>query len=440
MLEGAAIIADFDAPRALGNGPLPYNVADVRAAFPALARTRNGRAVVFFDNPAGTQVPRMVIDRMGQAMAHANANLGGLFDGSIEAEAAVRAAHAAAAEFVHARTPEEIFFGQNMTTLTFAMSRSIGRTLQPGDEIVLSRMDHDANVAPWLMMAEERGVVVRWLDFSPANFEFDLDDLRRVVGPRTRLVAVCYASNITGTINNVAGIARIAHEAGAWCYVDAVQFALHGLIDVQAIDCDFLVCSGYKFYGPHYGLFYGRRELLERLPAYKVRPASDELPWKFVTGTTNREQLAGMHAAMDYIKSVGDRFGDAGPEADGRARLKAGLGAMKQHEDALTHRLIEGILSVDGTRILGISDTAALARRVSTVSFVLEGVASVAIERFMAERGVQVWSGHNYAVELVGRLGLLESGGGVRVGPVHYNTVDEVDSFVESLRELVRGA
>jgi cysteine desulfurase family protein (TIGR01976 family) len=408
-------------------------VADVRGAFPALAR-----AAVYFDNPAGTQVPQMVIDRMGKAMAHANANLGGLFEVSIEAEAAVMAAHEAAAEFVNARSVEEVFFGQNMTTLTFAMSRSIGRMLQPGDEIVLSRMDHDANVAPWLMMAEERGVVVRWFDFSPETFEFDLDDLRRVVGPRTRLVAVCYASNITGTINDVAGIARIAHEVGAWCYVDAVQFALHGLIDVRAIDCDFLVCSGYKFYGPHYGLCYGRRELLERLPAYKVRPAADELPWKFVTGTTNREQLAGMHAAIDYIKSVGERFGDAGPGADGRALLAAGLGAMQRHEHALTWRLIEGILSVKGTRILGISDKAAAARRVSTVSFVLDGVASVDIERFMAARGFQVWSGHNYAIELVGRLGLLESGGGVRVGPVHYNTVDEVDRFVAALLIVAR--
>lgn len=416
--------------------PHPYNVADIRAEFPALARTKGGRPTVYFDNPAGTQVPRTVIDRMGQAMAHTNANLGGLFDVSIEAEGAVLAAHAAAAEFVNARSPEEVFFGQNMTTLTFAMSRSIGHTLQPGDEIVLSCMDHDANVAPWLMMAEERGVTVRWLEFSPETFEFDLDDLRDVVGPSTRLVAVCYASNITGTINDVAAIARIAHEVGAWCYVDAVQFALHGLIDVQAIDCDFLVCSGYKFYGPHYGLFYGRRELLEQLPAYKVRPASDDLPWKFVTGTTNREQLAGMHAAIDYIKSVGDRFGNAGPAADGRARLAAGLTAMKQHENTLTSRLIGGILSVPGTRILGISDPAALDRRVSTVSFVMDGLPSLEIERFMAARGYQVWSGHNYAIELVGHLGLLETGGGVRVGPVHYNTVEEVDGFVEALRTL----
>ena len=425
-----------DAGGILRSAPLPYDLAHIRAEFPALARTKNGRPTVYFDNPAGTQVPQMVIDRMGHAMAHNNANLGGLFDVSIAAEEAVMAAHVAAAEFVNARGPEEVFFGQNMTTLTFAMSRSIGQMLQPGDEIVLSRMDHDANVAPWLMMAAERGVTVRWFDFSPETFEFDPDDLRSSVSPRTRVVAVCYASNITGTINDIARIARIAHEVGAWCYVDAVQFALHGLIDVQAIECDFLVCSGYKFYGPHYGLFYGRRALLERLPAYKVRPASDELPWKFVTGTTNREQLAGMHAAMDYIKSVGDRFGNAGPDGNGRARLAAGLGAMKQHEDALTRQLIEGILSVHGTRILGISDPASLKRRVSTVSFTLDGVASVEIERFMAERGYQVWSGHNYAIELVGRLGLLESGGGVRVGPVHYNTHEEVESFIVSLQQL----
>ena len=420
--------------------PKPYDVAEIRAAFPALARLKNNRPVTYFDNPAGTQMPQMVIDRMVHAMSHANANLGGLFDVSIEAEAAALAAHAAAAEFVNARSPDEVFFGQNMTTLTFAMSRSIGRTLQPGDEIVLSRMDHDANISPWLMLAEERGAVIKWFDFSPETFEFDLNDLRSVVGPRTRLVAVGYASNVTGTVNDIAGITKIAHEVGAWCYVDAVQFALHGLIDVQALDCDFLVCSAYKFYGPHYGLFYGKRELLESLTAYKVRPAADDLPWKFVTGTTNREELAGVHGAIDYIRSVGDRFGNAAAGADPRARLAAGLAVMKRHEDALALRLIDGILGVRGARILGISDPAAIARRVSTVSFVLHGTPSVDIERFMAGRGYQVWSGHNYGIEPVGHLGLLQSGGGLRVGPVHYNSPEEVDGFIEALHECAHGA
>jgi cysteine desulfurase family protein (TIGR01976 family) len=418
------------------SAPPPYDVAKIRAAFPALARTKNNRRVTYFDNPAGTQIPQPVIDRMVHAMAHANANLGGLFDVSIQAEAAALAAHAAAAEFVNARGPDEVFFGQNMTTLTFAMSRSIGRTLKPGDEIVLSRMDHDANITPWLMLAEDTGAVIKWFDFSPETFEFDLDHLRRVISPRTRVVAVCYASNVTGTINDVAAIAKIAHQVGAWCYVDAVQFALHGLIDVQAIDCDFLVCSAYKFYGPHYGLFYGKREVLETLPAYKVRPSSNDLPWKFVTGTTNREELAGVHAAIDYISSIGDRFGAPAAGASARARLAAGLATMKRHEDSLALRLIEGILTVPGTRILGISDPARIARRVSTVSFVLDGTPSVDIERFMAERGIQAWSGHNYAIELVGRLGLLESGGGLRVGPVHYNTREEVDGFVAALHEF----
>lgn len=418
----------------------PYDVEQVRAAFPGLRRMHDGRPAAHLDNPAGTQVPQMVIDRMGHAMAHGNANLGGSFELSVAAEAAVLAAHAAAAEFVNAGDPAEVFFGQNMTTLTFAMSRSIGRTLQHGDEIVLSRMDHDANVAPWLMVAEERGAVVKWLDFSPETFEFDMDDLRRLVGKRTRVVAVCYASNITGTINDVTEITRIAHEAGAWSYIDAVQFAPHGLIDVQAIGCDFLVCSGYKFYGPHYGLFYGRRAVLESLTAYKVRPAANALPWKFVTGTTNREALAGMHAAIDYIRSVGDRFGNGGPELDGRVRLAAGLSAMRGHDGMLASRLIEGIRGVRGTRILGISDPAAMARRVSTVSFTLDGASSAKIERFMAARGYQVWSGHNYGIEPVRRLGLLESGGGVRVGPVHYNTVAEIDGFVGALDEYARGS
>lgn len=421
-----------------GASAAQYDVERVRTAFPALTRETDGRPVVFLDNPAGTQVSGLVLDRMRDAMVNRNANLGGSFQSSIAAGTLVDEAHAAVAEFVNARDPAEVFFGQNMTTLTFAMSRSIGRMMVPGDEIVLSRMDHDANVSPWLMVAEERGAVVKWLDFSPQTFEFDLDDLRAVVTPRTKIVAVCYASNITGTINDVAGISRIAHEAGAWSYIDAVQFAPHGLIDVQAIDCDFLVCSAYKFYGPHYGLFWGRREILEALTPYKVRPARDQLPFRFVTGTINREQLAGVHGAIEYIRSVGDQFGGLNNAGSGRTCLAAGLSAMKRHDDMLAQRLIDGILTVPGTRILGISDPAAIERRVSTVSFMLKGTPSIEIERFMAARNIQVWSGHNYGIEPVQRLGLLDHGGGVRVGPVHYNTVAEIDCVVTALDEYVR--
>lgn len=323
-----------------------YDVRKLRENFPGLARTKGGKPVAFLDNPAGTQVPVSVVERMRDVMLHANANLGGMFDTSVEAEAVVDAAHRAAEIFVNARQPGEVFFGQSMTALTFAMSRSIGMLFAAGDEIVLSRMDHDANVAPWLMLAEDRGLVVRWLDFSTETFEFDLDDLRALMTDRTRLVAVGYASNVTGTINDVAGIARIAHEAGALVYVDAVQYAPHGLIDVQALDCDFLVCSAYKFFGPHYGLFWGRAAVLDRLRPYKVRAASNDLPWRFTNGTTNRETLAGVHAAIDYIASLGDDGANDGMPAgrrDLRARLASGFAITKAHDDRLARHLIDGL-------------------------------------------------------------------------------------------------
>ena len=417
---------------------MQYDVRKVRSQFPALSRRHGEVPLAFLDNPAGTQVPNLVVDRMTQAMIGANANLGGFFRTSVDAETLVAAAHEAAATFVNARHPGEVFFGQNMTTLTFAMSRSIGASWQPGDEIVLSRMDHEANISPWLMLAEDRGLVVRWLEFSTQTFEFDLESLRRLMTPRTRLVAVCYASNITGTINDVAAMAKIAHEVGALFYVDAVQYAPHGLIDVQAIDCDFLVCSAYKFFGPHLGLFWGRRELLQSLRAYKVRPAAEELPWRFSTGTSSREALAGVHAAIDYIASLSGYDRRCPASAPLRARLISGYAVMKAHDDHLTIRLIEGLRSMNRVRILGITDPSAIDRRVSTVSFSVEGGHPDDIARSMAQEGLQVWSGDNYGVEPYELLGLHGQGCGLRVGPVHYNTVEEVDRVVTHLRDWLR--
>ncbi|WP_334173838.1 cysteine desulfurase-like protein [Pseudoxanthobacter sp.] len=412
---------------------MAYDVEDVRRQFPGLAREHSGMPVAFLDNPAGTQVPRLVVDRMADAMLHTNSNLGGFFDTSVEAGERVAAAHRAAAALVNADETGEVFFGQNMTTLTFAMSRSIGALLKEGDEIVLSRMDHDANISPWLMLAEDKGLVVRWLEFSPETFEFDLADLRALMNGRTRLVAVCYASNITGTINDIAAISAIAHEAGALVYVDAVQYAPHGLIDVKALGCDFLVCSAYKFFGPHYGVFWGRRDVLDRLRPYKVRPASNDVPWRFTTGTTNREALAGVHAAIDYIASL-SRFEDGVPAAAGlRDKLAAGFRVMKQHDDILTQRLIDGLKPFNRVRILGITDPAAIARRVSTVSFFVDELPSADLVKSMAGEGIQVWSGHNYGLEPNRALGILDRGSGVRVGPVHYNTVGEIDRVVDAV-------
>jgi cysteine desulfurase family protein (TIGR01976 family) len=416
---------------------MAYDIDRIRTSFPALQRDYNGRPIVFFDNPAGTQVPRSVVERMNEAMFYKNANLGGSFGTSLAAQQLVEDAHRAGELFVNAPHSGEVFFGQSMTTLTFGMSRTICADFAPGDEIILTRMDHDANVAPWLMAAEDRGLVVRWLDFSEDSFEFDLDDLRRQVGDRTRLIAFSYASNVTGTINDVAGAAQIARACGAQLFVDAVQYAPHGLIDVAALGCDYLVCSAYKFFGPHYGMLWGRRDRLQALRAYKVRAVSDELPGRFTTGTTNREQLAGVHAAIDYLAELGSSYGRPhGPDL--RSRLAAGYEAMKSYEDKLTQRLIEGLLTMRGVHVLGITDPANFSRRVSTVSFVADGISAPEIATALSSEGIQLWDGHNYALEIYRKLGLLEAGGGVRIGPVHYNTIEEVDRTLERLEQVIR--
>ena len=416
---------------------MTFDIERVRVNFPALGRRLNGQPIAFLDNPAGTQVPHSVVGRMNDAMFNRNANLGGAFETSVAAEQLVDEAHRAGELFFNAPDRCEVFFGQSMTALTFAMSRTICADFAPGDEIILTRMDHDANVAPWLMAAEDRGLEVRWLDFSEDSFEFDLEDLRRLVCDRTRLIAMNYASNVTGTINDVAGAGRIARECGAQLFVDAVQFAPHGLLDVAALDCDYCVCSAYKFFGPHYGMMWGRRERLEALRAYKVRAVSDELPGRFSTGTTNREAVAGVHGAIDYLAGLGDSFGTpAAPDL--RSRLAAGFDAMKRYEDGLTARLIEGLQAIPGVRVLGITDPATFARRVSTVSFVSDAVPAATMASVLASHGIQVWDGHNYALEIYRKLGLLECGGGVRIGPVHYNTAEEVDRALEQIESLVR--
>lgn len=415
---------------------MTYDIERVRASFPALERTFNGKPIIFFDNPAGTQVPRSVVERMNEAMFYRNANLGGAFVTSLDAQQLVDDAHRAGELFVNAPNAGEVFFGQSMTTLTFGMSRTICADFAPGDEIILTRMDHDANVAPWLMAAQDRGLVVRWLDFSDERFEFDLADLEQLITNRTRLIAFNYASNVTGTINDVAGAARIARECGAQLFVDAVQYAPHGLIDVSGLGCDYLVCSAYKFFGPHYALLWGKRERLEALRAYKVRAVPDELPGRFTTGTTNREELAGIHAAIDYLAGLGDTCGR--PAAtDLRSRLAAGYAATKAYEDGLTRRLIDGLLAIEGVRVLGITDPADFSRRVSTVSFVAETIPAQELASALAREGIQVWDGHNYAIEIYRKLGLLETGG-VRIGPVHYNSIEEIDRVLERIEQVIR--
>lgn len=413
----------------------------LRAQFPSLSQTLHGRPVVYFDNPGGTQVPERVIEAMSNYLRTANANVHGAFLTSQRTDEVLEDAHQAMADMLNAASADEIVFGPNMTTLTFSISRAIGRLIQPGDEIVVTRLDHDANIAPWLAL-EERGAVVRWVDFDVEDCTLDMDDMRSKINERTRLVAVGYASNSVGTINDVATIIRWAHEVGAWAYIDAVQYAPHGPIDVQALEADFLVCSAYKFFGPHVGVLYGRYELLDRLPAYKVRPAPSSPPGKFQTGTQNHEGIAGVAAAVEYLAEIGRTLG-AKHQAefdgfDGRRRdVHAGLAAIRAYEQELARRLIQGLQEVPGLRIYGITDPAAMDRRVPTVSFTLAGHHPREIARALGEEGIFVWDGNYYALAVTERLGLEQSGGMVRVGLAHYNTAEEVDRLLQALHRLV---
>lgn len=419
------------------------NPEALRTEFPALQQTdEKGRPYVYFDGPGGTQVPRSVIAAMEEYLVRSNSNIHGAFLTSRRTDETIRRAREAAADFLNAPSPEEIVFGPNMTTLTFHISRALERELASGDEVVVTRLDHDANIAPWLRLAE-KGVIVRWADFDPETGMLDLDGLRALLNERTRLVAVGYASNALGTVNDVARITRWAHDVGAWVYVDAVHYAPHGPIDVQRLGCDFLVCSAYKFFGPHLGVLWGRRDLLERLRPDKVRPAPNEVPDRFETGTQNHEGLAGLVATVDYLAGIGERYGEPfvgwyTAFTGRRLHLKTALSAIQAYERDLGWRLIRGLQAVPGLRIWGITDPALADWRVPTVSFTLKGLSPQEVARRLAGKGIFVWDGNFYALAVTERLGLEDKGGLVRVGLAHYNTVEEVDRFLEAM-EGIRG-
>jgi cysteine desulfurase family protein (TIGR01976 family) len=419
----------------------PPDLSPVRDQFPALQQTdAAGRPFVYFDGPGGTQVPQSVIDAMADYLAHANANVHGAYLTSQRSDRIIAEARQAMADFLNAPSPDEIVFGPNMTTLTFNISRAIGRDLRPGDEIIVTRLDHDANIAPWLTL-EEKGIMVRHADFDPADCSLDMEGLASLVNERTRLVAVGYASNAVGTINDVRRIAQVAHAAGAWVYVDAVHYAPHGPIDVQAIDADFLVCSAYKFFGCHVGALYGRYELLDRLQAYKVRPAEDVPPHKFETGTKNHEGLAGTTAAINYLADLGAEFGapfvDQFPEFEGRRlHLKTAMAAIRAYERPLVARMIEGLQAIPGITLYGISDPAYFDQRAPTVAFTLEGYTPRQVAERLGDEGIFVWDGNYYALAVTDWLGVEESGGMVRVGIAHYNTAAEVDRLLAVVNDM----
>ncbi|MDX1948395.1 MAG: cysteine desulfurase-like protein [Pirellulaceae bacterium] len=412
----------------------PEVVEYCRRQFPALSRRVGSRLAAFFDGPGGTQVPQRVIDAVSHYLAHTNANHGGLFATSQESDRLLDAAHHGLADFVGAGDSRTIAFGPNMTSLAMSLSRALARGWKPGDEIVVTRLDHDANVSPWVLAARDAGATIRWAGIRPEDGTLDLDELRRLLCERTRLVAVGAASNATGGINPVRDIADWAHAVGAKIVVDAVHFAPHGLIDVQAWGCDFLLASAYKFFGPHVGLMWGRRELLETLEAYKVRPAPLDLPGKWMTGTQSHEAIAGALAAVEYLADLG-RLVTANESLSRRAALREAYREISLYERSLVKRLLAGLAEMPAVQVCGITDPARFDERVATVSFTHERFTPAEIARRLGEQGMFVWHGNYYALNLTETLG-FEPDGMLRVGLLHYNTLTEVERLLEALHGL----
>ena len=411
-----------------------FPIDTVRAQFPGLRREVAGRPAVFFDGPAGSQIPQRVADAVSDYLLHRNANHGGPFATSQESDALLAESHGAIAELLGAERPDEVAFGANMTTLTFALSRALARTWKPGDEVVVSRLDHDANVSPWELAARDAGAIVRHVDVHATDCTLDLDSLRACLNERTRLVAVGAASNLVGTIHPIAEIAALVHEVGAQLFVDAVHFAPHRLIDVGVWECDYLVCSPYKFFGPHLGVLWGRRERMAELPAYRIRVAPDGLPDRWMTGTPCHEGIVGVLEAVNYLADLG-RACAAAPLAR-RDALCAAFAAIETYENSLCRRLIQGISATPGVRIVGISDPDRLGERTPTIGLVVDGCSPEALSEELGKRGIFTWGGNSYALPLTEALG-IEPEGVLRVGLLHYNTAEEVDRFLEVLPECV---
>jgi len=418
---------------------LSWDDSEARAAFPSLALKDAGVPRIYMDAPGGTQVAGRVLERMREAMVDFCANDGGVFRTSRLSEKSMHAAHAAAAEFLGAGA-DEVLFGLNTTSLLFHFSRMLAREWRAGDDILLTRMDHDANVAPWLIAAEERGVTVRWLEFDRDTFQYRYDTLPQLIGPRTRLVACNHASNFLGTLNDVARIVEAGRAAGAVTVVDAVQSAPHFAIDVEALGCDLLASSPYKYFGPHAGLLYIRRALADRLTPLKVRPSPATMPYKHAPGTPSFEAQLGTVGALEHVAWLGERFAGVSTGASLRQRLQGGFAATTAHESALAAHFLAGLAELRNVRLYGISDPREVARRVPTFSLRIGALAPTRVAEVFAARNIYVWAGSFYAYEAAGSLGVRDDGGVVRIGFAHYNTLAEVDTVLGVLRELARAA
>ena len=417
---------------------MTLNLQSIRDQFPAL-----NRPAIFFDNPGGTQISRQSLERIVAYLRDSNANHGGQFATSRTSDAIIEQARVEMAAFLNASQPEEIILGPNMTSLTFRLSRALAPEFKKGETIVVTRLDHDANVSPWTRMAEDRGLKVRMVDFDVETGLLDMDGMRAAIEAGPRLVAVGYASNALGTINPVHQIVEMAHEVGALVYIDAVQYAPHGPIDVQKLGCDFLVCSAYKFFGPHVGALYGRRDLLESLRAYRVRPAPADAPGKFETGTNNFEGIAGLLGALEYLAWIGETFGSEqtqlfSEEYSGRPLVyKQAMSAIRSYEYDLSRKFLSELEAVPGLRLYGPADARHLCQRVPTFSFTIDGYSAAEVAQKLDERGLYVWDGNFYAINVTERLGLEHPDTGlIRAGAVHYNTTEEVERLAEALSAI----
>ena len=411
-----------------------FDLESVRSQFPAFNRTVEGRPVVFLDGAAGSQVPSRVAEAVSGYLTGTNANHGGPFATSVESDAMLDAAHQAAADFLGTADPDTVAFGANMTTLTLAVSRALASTWQPGDRILVSRLDHDANVTPWTLAAHDAGVAVDHIDIHPDTATLDLDTLHDRITDSTRLVAVGAASNLSGSINPVTEITQAAHRVGALVFVDAVHLAPHRLLNVEAWDCDLLACSAYKFFGPHVGLLWGRRNLLESLKAYKLRPASNQLPDKWMTGTGNHEGIAGVGEAIEYLADLGR---DVDPTAESRRQaLATAFRAIGDHERELSLGLLDGLVRLPGVTIHGITDADLIDQRVATYSITHDQLSPGELAKHLARRGIFTWAGNHYALPVTEALG-LEPGGTLRISALHYNTLEEIERTISALGDVL---
>lgn len=414
---------------------MKLNSEEIRTQFPSL---KSG--AVFFDNPGGTQVSQEVINAVDEFYRTSNANLHQMYETSKRADEVVLNARKAMADFLNARSQKEIMFGQNMTSLSFSLSRSLGKTVGKGDEIIVTRLDHDANIAPWLYL-EEQGATIRWVDINLEDCTLNMSDFEGKLSSKTRIVAVGYASNAVGTINNLQEIIKHANSVNALVFIDAVHYAPHGPIDVQDLDCDFLACSAYKFYGPHVGILYGKYDLLDKLEAYKVRPSEDNPPEKFETGTQNFEAFSGLCATVNLLSKIGEKYGtdfeNKHKTFTGRSLyLKSAMSAIKSYETDLFKRLITGLRNIEGVMVYGISDPELFGNRTPTLAFTMKNFTPIEIAKYLADNNIYVWHGNYYALSLMERLGLEEKGGAVRVGLAMYNTESEVDWFLSVMEKI----